>query len=375
MAKPKAEKPADPLEAAITELNTKFGAGSVIFLDSAVHQQVDAIPTGSVGLDQVTGVGGIPRGRVTEAYGPEGAGKSTLALGAVVSAQHTGLVAAYIDAEHAVDLEYAKAMGVNTSKLLFSQPDSGEEGLITAHALAASGGVGLIVVDSVAALVPQAEINGEIGDAHVGLQARLMSQSLRMLAPVLSGTNTACIFINQLREKIGGVGYGPSETQPGGRALKFYASLRLDIRRIQTLTASGSDHPVGNKVRVKAVKNKVGPPLRQAEFDIRFGQGIDWAGELADLGVAHALVRKSGAFYTLAGGGPAVQGREAARRRVLEQPELAGALREGIAADYAAGRTELQVLVPHPDGPLTREVPNRAAMAAPDFAPVVGQDG
>ncbi len=319
MAKPKAEKPADPLEAAITELNTKFGAGSVIFLDSAVHQQVDAIPTGSVGLDQVTGVGGIPRGRVTEAYGPEGAGKSTLALGAVVSAQHTGLVAAYIDAEHAVDLEYAKAMGVNTSKLLFSQPDSGEEGLITAHALAASGGVGLIVVDSVAALVPQAEINGEIGDAHVGLQARLMSQSLRMLAPVLSGTNTACIFINQLREKIGGVGYGPSETQPGGRALKFYSSLRLDIRRIQTLTASGSDHPVGNRVRVKAVKNKVGPPLRQAEFDIRFGQGIDWAGELVDLGVHHALVRKSGAFYTLAGGGPAVQGREAARRRVPQR--------------------------------------------------------
>jgi len=360
---PKQTKPADdPLQAALASLNKEYGAGAVILLGSEEHQKVDAIPTGSLGLDQVTGVGGIPRGRVTEVYGPESSGKSTLALGVVANAQRAGLTVAYVDAEHAVDKEYAEALGVNTGELLFSQPDSGEQGLNTARELAESGAVGLIVVDSVPALVPQAEIDGDIGDASIALLARLMSQALRILTPAVSRTNTACVFINQLREKPG-VHFGPSETQPGGRALKFYSSLRLDIRKIETLR-NGSSDPHGNRVKVKAVKNKVGPPLRIAEFDILFGQGIDWAGELLDMGMLHALIQKNGNFYTLAEGDPQCNGRNAARMRLWEQPELARSLYQSLKADLAEGRTAPQVMVMHPDAP-----PSRESKAAPSFGP------
>lgn len=358
----KADKaaPADPLAAAMAELNKEYGPGAVVFLGKAGRQKIDAIPTGSIGLDNVTGVGGIPRGRITEIYGPESSGKSTLALGVVVQAQKMGLTVAYIDAEHAVDLEYAASIGVDTDTLLFSQPDSGEEGLVTARKLAASRVVGLIVVDSVPSLVPQAEITGEIGDAHIALLARLMSQGLRVLVPVLHSTNTACVFINQLREKPG-VTFGPSETQPGGRALKFYASLRLEIKKFRTLTPRSGADPVGTTVKVKAVKNKVGPPLRLAEFDVLFGEGIDWAGELVDQAEGLSLIKKSGSFYTLAAGDPAVQGREAARMRLHEQPELAQGLLASIKASYAEGRT----------APLkSRSSPargDRAAMTPPNF--------
>jgi recombination protein RecA len=358
----------DPLADAMAELNKQYGEGTVIVLGSEEHQRVDAIPTGSLGLDQVTGVGGIPRGRVTEIYGPESSGKSTLALGVVANAQRAGLTAAYIDAEHAVDKDYATAIGVNTDALLFIQPDSGDQALVSAERLARSGQVGIIVIDSVPALVPQAEIDGVIGDAQIGLQARLMSQSMRIMIPVLARTNTACVFINQLREKIGSFGFGPSETQPGGRALKFYASLRLDIRRVQTLK-NGTSDPHGNRVKVKAVKNKVGPPLRICEFDILFGQGIDWAGEAIDLGVDHALVRKNGAFYTLAEGEPAANGRDKARMRLWEQPELARTLYLAVKDDLAAGRTEPQVRVMHPDGPPTTREPRNLSAPSMTVAP------
>jgi recombination protein RecA len=280
---------------------------------------VEVIPTGSIALDVALGIGGLPRGRVIEIYGPESSGKTTLTLHAVASVQAGGGIAAFIDAEHALDPEYARSLGVDTDALLVSQPDTGEQALEIADMLVRSGSIDLVVIDSVAALVPRAEIEGEMGDSHVGLQARLMSQALRKLTGGLSQTNTTMIFINQLREKIG-VFFGSPETTAGGKALKFYASVRLDIRRIETLK-EGTD-AVGNRTRVKVVKNKMAPPFKQAEFDILYGTGISREGSLIDFGVEHEIVKKSGAWYTY-DGDQLGQGKENARKYLLDNPKTA----------------------------------------------------
>ncbi len=285
------------VEGALTQIEKQFGKGTIMKLGEFVVDGVgDAIPTGSLGLDIALGVWGIPRGRVVEVFGPEASGKTTLALHMVAEAQKTGGVCAFVDAEHALDPEYAKVIGVDTQNLLVSQPDNGEQALEIVDMLVRSGGVDVIVVDSVAALVPKAEIEGEMGDSHVGLQARLMSQALRKLTANVSKTKSVVIFINQLRDKIGGMSFaGSPETTTGGRALKYYATLRLDIRRIETLKdGSGA---VGNRVRVKVVKNKVASPFKQAEFDVMYGKGISRSGEIVDCGVEQSIVKKSGAFY------------------------------------------------------------------------------
>jgi recombination protein RecA len=295
-------------------------------LGSDERAQVAVIPTGSIALDVALGIGGLPRGRVVEIYGPESSGKTTLTLHAIANAQAGGGIAAFIDAEHALDPDYAKALGVDIDALLVSQPDTGEQALEIADMLIRSGSIDLIVVDSVAALVPRAEIEGEMGDSHVGLQARLMSQALRKLTGALSQTQTTMIFINQLREKIG-VFFGSPETTSGGKALKFYASVRLDIRRIETL--KDGTNAVGNRTRVKVVKNKMAPPFKQAEFDILYGIGISREGSLIDFGVEHEIVRKSGAWYTY-GGDQLGQGKENSRKYLIDHPETANEIERKI---------------------------------------------
>jgi len=314
------------LEVALGHIDKQFGKGSVMRLGDRAAAPVEVIPTGSISLDVALGIGGLPRGRIVEVYGPESSGKTTVALHSVASAQRAGGIAAFIDAEHALDPQYAAALGVDTDALLVSQPDTGEQALEIADMLIRSGALDIIVVDSVAALVPRAEIEGEMGDSHVGLQARLMSQALRKLAGALNNSGTTAVFINQLREKVG-VMFGSPETTSGGRALKFYASVRLDVRRIETL--KDGQQPVGNRTRVKVVKNKMAPPFRQAEFDIIYGQGISREGSLLDVGVEHGLVRKSGAWYTY-DGDQLGQGKENARAFLRDNPDLANEIDKRI---------------------------------------------
>jgi recombination protein RecA len=314
------------LDVALANIEKQFGKGSLMRLGDDARQPVAAIPTGALSLDLALGIGGIPRGRVTEIYGPESSGKTTVALHIVAEAQRAGGIAAFIDAEHALDPTYAAALGVDVNELLVSQPDNGEQALEIADMLIRSGAIDVVVVDSVAALTPRAEIEGEMGDSHVGLQARLMSQALRKLAGSLNRSNTSAIFINQLREKIG-VMFGSPETTPGGRALKFYSSVRLDVRRIETLK-DGTD-AVGNRVRVKVVKNKVAPPFRQAEFDIIYGQGISREGTLIDVAVEEGFIRKAGAWYTYEGD-QLGQGKENARSYLREHPEVAAVIEKQV---------------------------------------------
>ena len=307
------------LEMAVSQIERQFGKGAIMKMGEAAERSVDVIPTGALSLDLALGIGGVPRGRVIEIYGPESSGKTSLALHIVAEAQRNGGIAAFIDAEHALDPPYAKAIGVDVDELLISQPDTGEQALEIADMLIRSGALDVVVIDSVAALVPRAEIEGEMGDAHVGLQARLMSQALRKLAGTLSKSRTTAIFINQLREKIG-VMYGSPEVTPGGRALKFYSSMRLDIRRIEAIK-DGTEN-VGNRVRVKVAKNKMAPPFRLAEFDIMFGQGISREGSLLDVAVDNGVVKKSGAWFTF-DEDQLGQGREKSKRFLRENPELA----------------------------------------------------
>jgi recombination protein RecA len=306
------------VEAALLNIEKKFGKGSIMRLGEREVSDVPAISTTSLSLDAAIGVGGVPRGRIIEIYGPESSGKTTLALHIVSEAQKAGGVAAYIDAEHAMDAEYAGKLGVNIDELLISQPDSGEQALEIAEALVRSNGVDVIVIDSVAALVPRAEIDGEMGDSLPGLQARLMSQALRKLAAIVAQTNTCFIFINQIREKIG-VMFGSPETTTGGRALKFYATVRLDIRRIGAI--KDGDRVVGNRTKVKVVKNKVAPPFRDCEFDIMYGEGISREGDVVDLGVANKVVEKSGAWFSYKGERLG-QGRENAKQTLRDNPEM-----------------------------------------------------
>ncbi|GHC97031.1 protein RecA [Nocardiopsis terrae] len=314
------------LETALAQIERQFGKGSVMRLGDDDRPPIEAIPTGAIALDVALGIGGLPKGRVVEVYGPESSGKTTVALHAVASAQKMGGIAAFVDAEHALDPEYAKKIGVDTDNLLLSQPDTGEQALEIVDMLIRSGAVSIIVIDSVAALVPRAEIEGEMGDSHVGLQARLMSQALRKIAGALHTTGTTAIFINQLREKVG-VMFGSPETTTGGKALKFYASVRLDVRRIETLK-DGTD-AVGNRTRVKVVKNKVAPPFKQAEFDILYGVGVSREGSLIDLGVEHAIVRKSGAWYTY-DGTQLGQGKENARNFLRENVDVSQEIEKKI---------------------------------------------
>ncbi len=322
------------LEAALAQIDRQFGKGSVMRLGSDERPPVPVIPTGSIALDVALGTGGLPRGRIIEIYGPESSGKTTLTLHAIANVQASGGIAAFVDAEHALDPEYAKALGVDIDQLLVSQPDTGEQALEIADMLVRSGSVDLVVVDSVAALVPRAEIEGDMGDSHVGLQARLMSQALRKLTGGLNQTGTTMIFINQLREKIG-VFFGSPETTSGGKALKFYASVRLDIRRIETLKV-GTD-AVGNLTRVKVVKNKMAPPFKQAEFDILYGTGISREGSLIDFGVEHDIVKKSGAWYTYEGD-QLGQGKENARKFLIEHADVADAIERKILAALGVGK-------------------------------------
>ncbi|GAA1739338.1 recombinase RecA [Microbacterium paludicola] len=307
------------LDAALAQIDKQFGKGSVMRLGSDERAPVEVIPTGSIALDVALGVGGLPRGRIIEIYGPESSGKTTLTLHAIANVQRAGGIAAFVDAEHALDPEYAKKLGVDIDQLLVSQPDTGEQALEIADMLIRSGAIDLVVIDSVAALVPRAEIEGEMGDSHVGLQARLMSQALRKITGGLNQTKTSAIFINQLREKIG-VFFGSPETTAGGKALKFYASVRLDIRRIETLK-DGAE-AVGNRTRVKVVKNKMAPPFKQAEFDILYGTGISREGSLIDFGVDHGIVKKSGSWYTY-DGDQLGQGKENARNFLITNADIA----------------------------------------------------
>jgi recombination protein RecA len=321
------------LDTALAQIERQYGKGAVMRLGDEGRAPIEVIPTGAIALDVALGIGGLPRGRVVEVYGPESSGKTTLALHAVANAQAAGGVAGFIDAEHALDPEYAKKLGVDTDALLVSQPDSGEQALEIADMLIRSGALDIVVIDSVAALVPRAEIDGEMGDSHVGLQARLMSQALRKLTGAINSSKTTVIFINQLREKVG-VMFGSPETTTGGKALKFYASVRLDVRRIETLK-DGQD-AVGNRVRVKVVKNKVAPPFRQAEFDVLFGEGISRQGSLVDLGVENGIVRKAGAWYTYEGD-QLGQGKENARKFLKDNPEIADEIEKKIKEKLGIG--------------------------------------
>lgn len=328
-AAPAADKKA-ALETALAQIEKQFGKGAVMKLGANVTMQVDAIPTGSLGLDLALGIGGVPRGRIVEVYGPESSGKTTLALQILAEAQKMGGEVAFIDVEHALDPTYAAALGVDIDSLLVSQPDTGEQAMEICEALVRSGAIDAVVVDSVAAMVPRAEIEGEMGDSHVGLQARLMSQALRKLTGVIGKTNTVCIFINQLREKIG-VMFGNPETTTGGRALKFFSSVRIDIRRIDSIKQNGD--VVGNRVRAKVVKNKVAPPFRQAEFDLMYGEGISREGCIVDMAVECGVAKKSGAWYTY-GEERLGQGREAAKQTLKENPDLREELENKVREAY-----------------------------------------
>ncbi len=319
------------LEAALGQIEKQFGKGSVMKLGDFTAMNVEAIPTGALSLDIALGIGGIPRGRIIEVFGPESSGKTTLALHVIAEAQKMGGEAAFIDAEHALDPVYAKHLGVDIDNLIVSQPDTGEQALEIAEALVRSGALDIIVVDSVAALVPKAEIDGDMGDSHVGLQARLMSQALRKLAGVINKSKCVIVFINQLREKVG-VMFGNPETTPGGRALKFYASVRLDIRRIEAIKQEGE--VVGNRTRVKVVKNKVAPPFREAEFDIIYGKGISKEGNLLDIAVNLEIIEKSGSWFSY-NGDRIGQGRENAKSYLMDNPKIAEEIETKIRDNYA----------------------------------------
>ncbi len=349
-AKPATNDRNKALEVALSQIDKQFGKGSVMRLGDDNRPPVQVIPTGSLALDVALGSGGLPRGRVIEVYGPESSGKTTVALHAVANAQKAGGNAAFIDAEHALDPVYARALGVDTDSLLVSQPDTGEQALEIADMLIRSGGIDIIVIDSVAALVPKAEIEGEMGDSHVGLQARLMSQALRKITGALSATGTTAIFINQLREKIG-VFFGSPETTTGGKALKFYASVRIDVRRIETLKEAGA--PVGNRTRAKVVKNKMAPPFKQAEFDIVYGKGISREGSIIDMGVEAGIVRKSGSWFTY-GDDQLGQGKENVRQFLVDNPELANEIEQKILVSLGIGEA--------PD-------PDQASQDVPDIDP------
>ena len=349
-AKPATNDRNKALEVALSQIDKQFGKGSVMRLGDDSRPPVQVIPTGSLALDVALGIGGLPRGRVIEVYGPESSGKTTVALHAVANAQKAGGNAAFIDAEHALDPVYARALGVDTDSLLVSQPDTGEQALEIADMLIRSGGIDIIVIDSVAALVPKAEIEGEMGDSHVGLQARLMSQALRKITGALSATGTTAIFINQLREKIG-VFFGSPETTTGGKALKFYASVRIDVRRIETLKEAGA--PVGNRTRAKVVKNKMAPPFKQAEFDIVYGKGISREGSIIDMGVEAGIVRKSGSWFTY-GDDQLGQGKENVRQFLVDNPELANEIEQKILVSLGIGEA--------PD-------PDQASQDVPDIDP------
>ena len=324
---PTAAEKLKALQAAMAKIEKDFGKGSVMKMGDIGIENVDIIPTGSLALNAALGVGGYPRGRIIEIYGPESSGKTTLAIHAIAEAQKAGGVAAFIDAEHAFDRFYAEKLGVNVNELIISQPDNGEQALEIADQLIRSSAIDILIVDSVAALTPKAEIEGDMGDNRVGLQARLMSQALRKLTATISKTNTCCIFINQLREKIG-VMFGNPETTTGGNALKFYSRVRLDIRRVTTL--KDGDTPIGNQVRVKVVKNKVAPPFRKAEFEITFGEGISKAGEVVDLGVQYGIIKKSGSWFSY-GDSRLGQGRDAVKKIIKDNPELSEEIENQIA--------------------------------------------
>ena len=319
------------LDAALTQIEKAYGKGSVMKLgDSSANMNIETVPTGSLSLDIALGLGGVPRGRIVEIYGPESSGKTTVALHMVAEVQKRGGIAGFIDAEHALDPVYAKNIGVDIDNLYISQPDNGEQALEITETMVRSGAVDIVIVDSVAALVPKAEIDGEMGDSHVGLQARLMSQALRKLTAAISRSNCIVIFINQLREKVG-VMFGNPETTTGGRALKFYSSVRLDVRRTETLKQGGE--MIGNHVRVKVVKNKIAPPFKEAEFDIMFGKGISKEGDVLDLAVKENIVEKSGAWFAY-GGSKIGQGRENAKQYLAEHPEICGQVETKVRAKY-----------------------------------------
>jgi recombination protein RecA len=337
------------LDVALAAIDKQFGKGSIMRMGEKTSMGIESIQTGALSLDLALGVGGLPRGRVVEIFGPESSGKSTLAMHVVAEAQRNGGICAYIDAEHAMDPVYASAIGVDIDQLLISQPDTGEQALEIVDMLVRSGAVDVVVIDSVAALTPRAEIEGEMGDTHVGLQARLMSQALRKLTANLSRTNTIAIFINQLREKIG-VMFGSPETTPGGRALKFYSSVRLDIRRIESIK-DGAEI-VGNRTRVKVVKNKVAPPFRQAEFDIMYGKGISREGTLLDIAVDMGIIKKSGAWFTYEGE-QLGQGRENAKGFLSENPEIMVEVSEKVRVEAGLGQQDVPEFTPADEEPIT----------------------
>ena len=341
------------LDAALGQIEKQYGKGAVMKLgDSAANMNVETIPTGSLSLDIALGLGGVPKGRIIEVYGPESSGKTTVALHMVAEVQKRGGIAGFIDAEHALDPAYAKNIGVDIENLYISQPDNGEQALEITETMVRSGAVDIIIVDSVAALVPKAEIDGDMGDSHVGLQARLMSQALRKLTAAISKSNCIVIFINQLREKVG-VMFGNPETTTGGRALKFYSSIRLDVRRIEALKQGGE--MVGNRTRIKVVKNKVAPPFREAEFDIMFGKGISKEGDVLDLAASVGIVQKSGAWFAY-GGDKIGQGRENAKAYLREHPEIMDEIEHKVRVDYglikeeAPEGTEETAAVPETEG-------------------------
>ena len=337
------------LDVALAAIDKQFGKGSIMRMGEKTSMGIESIQTGALSLDLALGIGGLPRGRVVEIFGPESSGKSTLAMHVVAEAQRNGGICAYIDAEHAMDPVYASAIGVDIDQLLISQPDTGEQALEIVDMLVRSGAVDVVVIDSVAALTPRAEIEGEMGDTHVGLQARLMSQALRKLTANLSRTNTIAIFINQLREKIG-VMFGSPETTPGGRALKFYSSVRLDIRRIESIK-DGAEI-VGNRTRVKVVKNKVAPPFRQAEFDIMYGKGISREGTLLDIAVDMGIIKKSGAWFTYEGE-QLGQGRENAKNFLSENPEIMVEVSEKVRVEAGLGQQDAPEFTPADEEPIT----------------------
>ena len=327
------------LEAALAQIQKQFGKGAIMKMDDSSALNIDTISTGSTSLDIATGVGGVPRGRIVEIYGPESSGKTTLTLHIVAEAQKNGGKAAFIDAEHALDPIYARNLGVNVEDLIVSQPDTGEQALEICDMLARSGALDVIIIDSVAALVPKAEIMGDMGDSHVGLQARLMSQALRKIAGTVNKTNTCVIFINQLREKIG-VMFGNPETTPGGRALKFYASMRMDVRRVETIKSG--DQMLGNRTRVKIVKNKVAPPFKQAEFDIMYGKGISKSGDVLDCAVEAKIIEKAGSWYSY-GGDRIGQGRENVKNFLENNPDILAKIEAELMATLKPAEEELTV--------------------------------